>query len=45
MYTTSLDTAVNYLEFLQLVQKADFYGEGDYNQDGATPHLIDAMRG
>ena len=44
-YTTSLDTAVNYLEFLQIIQKADIYGEGDYNQDGATPHLIDAMRG
>ena len=44
-YTTSLDTVVNYLEFLQVIQKADFYGEGDFGQDGATPHLIDAMRG
>lgn len=42
--TTSLDDAVNYEDFLRLIDKARFYSDGDTSQDGAGPHLVNAMR-
>jgi len=42
--TTSLDDAVNYEEFLRLLDKARMYSDGDASQDGAGPHLVGAMR-
>lgn len=42
-YTTSLDTSVNYFEFLKVLDKAQMY-MNDYSQDDAGPHLINAMR-
>ena len=42
-YTTSLDTAVNYQEFLKVLDKTQLY-LNDYSQDEAGPHLINAMR-
>lgn len=42
--TTSLDDAVNYEDFLRLLDKARMYTDGDVSQDGAGPHLVNAMR-
>ena len=42
-YTTSLDTAVNYQDFLKVLDKTQLY-LNDYSQDEAGPHLINAMR-
>ena len=43
--TTSLDDAVNYYEFLKLLDRAKAMSiSEDVSQDGAGPHLINAMR-
>ena len=42
--TTTLDDAVNYEEFLRLLDKARMYSDGDASQDGTGPHLVGAMR-
>jgi hypothetical protein len=42
-YTTSLDTVVNYQDFLKVLERVHLY-LGDFGQDEAGPHLINAMR-
>lgn len=40
-FVSSLETAVNYHEFLKLLDRAK---SDSFNQDEAGPHLINAMR-
>jgi hypothetical protein len=40
-FVSSLETVVNYNEFLKALDRAKI---DDFNQDEAGPHLINAMR-
>jgi len=42
-YTTSLDNAVNYVEFLKMLERAG-QSSGPLDSQDAGPHLVNAMR-
>ena len=43
-FVTGAETQINYVNFLQTLAKVGATSIGDFNQDDAGPHLINAMR-